>query len=269
MASKSRFLIETSALEPALGNSTPRHVAHFQREAAGERVSSVYIRKEFIRRWFCDMVRLALTVAQCGNVADALAILSQDFGRTPKGILSAISRYLRERGALDSSPLAAEEIASLAYRTLLLFDHVFPDRIDNACGCQIGDRSPEPDCNHLLDNLQQFYAEFVQPVQDCPVNAFLDLGNPHGRAGELMQHPRASRVDPVERMASYAAAQRHISCPECGPIGDAVIALEQPASCCLVHIDSAFNTLCPALEREHKQLKSLVAIEKTAGEVSS
>src|SRR5438105_4092532 len=106
------FLVETSALEPALGNSTPRHVAHFRQEVRdGPLLSSVYIRKEFIRRWFCDMVRLALTIAQCGSVADALSILSQDFGRGPKGTLSAVSRYLREVGALDNAA-AAEEVAS-------------------------------------------------------------------------------------------------------------------------------------------------------------
>jgi hypothetical protein len=269
VASKVRYLVETSALEPALGNSTPRHVAHFQQETSCERVSSVYIRKEFIRRWFCDMVRLALTVAQHGNVADALAILSQDFGRAPKSALSAIGRFLRDRGAFDNSAQAAEEIASLAYRTLLLFDHVFGVRIGNACGCQIGGRSPDADCNHLLDNLQEFYVEFVEPVKDCPVNGFLDLANEQGRARQLTRHPRAGGIDSVEKLSSYAAVGRQVSCPECGPIGDAVIALEQPTACCLVHIDAAFNVLCPALQREHKQLKSLLAVEKSAAEAGT
>jgi hypothetical protein len=263
------FLVETSALEPALGNSTPRHVAHFQAEVAGELRTSVYIRKEFLRRWFCDMVRLALTIAQCGSVADALSVVSQDFGRGAKSALSAISRHLRDQGVIENEASAAEEVASLAYRTLLLFDRCFPVRIPNDCHCQIGDRSPDVDCNHLLDDLQRFYADFVQPVLQCPINGYLDLGNPHSRAQMLIHHERAKKLDAVENLRKLAEKGTMITCRECGSIGDAVIALEQPPSACLVHIDRAFNTLCPALDREHKSLKSLLAIEKEQDKVDT
>lgn len=266
MNSESPFLIETSALEPALGNSTPRHVAHFQQEAAGKRLTSVYVRKEFLRRWFCDMIILATAVDQVGSVADALSLVAQEFGRGPKSALSALSRYLRERGSLENSTAAADEIASLAYRTLLLFDRSFDERVANACGCQIGDRTPEPDRQRLLDCLQAFYDDFVEPIVDCPVNAFLDLHNPRSRARSLTAHPKASKLDSVAKLASYVDSKRVVSCPECGPIGDVVIALEQPADCSLIHIDSAFDVLCPVLERDHRRLKSLVAVEKSARE---
>ena len=41
-----------------------------------------------------------------------------------------------------------------------------------------------------------------------------------------------------------------------------VIALEQPASCRLVHIDAAFDDLCRATGRRHRVIKSVAAVER-------
>ena len=55
-----KYLVETSALEPALLEATPAHKTHFEDAVrGGELWSSVYIRKEFMRRWFCDCVEMA------------------------------------------------------------------------------------------------------------------------------------------------------------------------------------------------------------------
>ena len=42
---------------------------------------------------------------------------------------------------------------------------------------------------------------------------------------------------------------------------DAIIALEQPPSWCLVHVDTSFNELSRCLERDHVPLKSVIALE--------
>ncbi len=78
---KTKYLIETSAVRPALGNSTAAHNQHFAEQVQGGSLwSSTYVRMEFIRRWFCDMVRMALTIAQCDDVAGRpCVILEQDF----------------------------------------------------------------------------------------------------------------------------------------------------------------------------------------------
>jgi hypothetical protein len=77
---KTKYLIETSAVRPALGSSTTAHHQHFAEQVKGGSLwTSTYIRMEFIRRWFCDMVRIALTIEQCASVVDALVILEQDF----------------------------------------------------------------------------------------------------------------------------------------------------------------------------------------------
>jgi hypothetical protein len=63
-------------------------------------------------------------------------------------------------------------------------------------------------------------------------------------------------------LAELLAAGNRFVCDDCRKIGDAVIALEQPADVCLVHIDKTFTKLCPFLKREHKQIKSAIAIDK-------
>ena len=75
-----KILVETSALRPALGQSTKRHEEHFRNATAGGHLgTSVYIRMEFIRRWICDLIRLALEVDQFESVDEALVYLEQDF----------------------------------------------------------------------------------------------------------------------------------------------------------------------------------------------
>src|SRR5712692_6592412 len=70
---KRKYLIETSAIPVALAESTPKHCQHFEEEIKdGELYSSIYIRMEFIRRWICEHIRIALTIAHFENVHDAL-----------------------------------------------------------------------------------------------------------------------------------------------------------------------------------------------------
>ena len=143
----------------------------------------------------------------------------------------------------------------------------YPVRIAaEASGFQIGDLVPAVDERRLLNCLQDFYHDFNEQVLDCPVNAFLDLKNPESRARSLLVHDKARKLDSVERLANYAEHGTAISCRQCGPIGDVVIALEQPEDCRLVHIDTAFDVLCPMLGREHVRLMSLRAAEKATGE---
>ncbi len=262
--SKLKYLVETSAVRPALGSSTTAHNRHFAEKTAGGSLwSSTYIRKEFIHRWVCDMIRIAVTIEQCDNVSDALIILEQDFSpRNVKGTLAAVAQMLRETGALDNKRLAEEEVASLAIRWLKLFDKDLASRIANLCKCQIGGRTPAVDYNNLLDDLHSFHEEFRTPVLDCEVNAFLAFVDPSGRAASLLADPEVCELPVGQKLQQYAAKQTWVTCKECASIGDAIIALEQPPSWCLVHVDRSFNHLCRARDRAHLPLKSVQAINK-------
>lgn len=261
---KSKYLVETSAVRPALGSSTTAHNRHFAAQVEGGSLwTSTYIRMEFIRRWFCDLVRIALTIEQCDDVADALVLLEQDFRpRSVKGTLAGIARLLQETGAIRNRRMAAEEVASAAVRWLKLFDKVFPGRIPNRCRCQIGGQTPQVDYNRLLDDLRAFYESFLTPVTDCEVNAFLDLGNPRGRTAVLLKDARVRRLAVGRRLADLRDHATWVTCKECSAIGDPVIALEQPPSWRLVHLDASFNDLCRARGRPHKQIESVKAIEQ-------
>ena len=69
-----------------------------------------------------------------------------------------------------------------------------------------------------------------------------------------------------ERAASFAGTEappRLLRVPQDhATIGDALIALEQPASCCLVHVDAAFDDLCRATGRRRRAILSVAACER-------
>src|SRR5258708_38867991 len=117
-----KYLVETSALRPALGSPSHKHHQHFSDAVRdGELYTSVYIRMEFIRHWVCYMIRAALYFKQCDDVANDLYHLEQAFGRGPKDALFLIQQHLSVCGSL-SSATSAEEIASLGMRFLEKFD---------------------------------------------------------------------------------------------------------------------------------------------------
>ncbi len=142
------------------------------------------------------------------------------------------------------------------------FDSVFAARVHNLCKCQIGGRTPQVDYNHLLDDLRDFYESFLTPVTDCEVNAFLQLDRRRGRARGLLEDAEVRKLQVGKRLAALAEENAWVTCKECSTIGDAVIALEQPPSWCLVHLDAAFVQLCRVRGRPNKHIKSVIAIEK-------
>lgn len=259
-----KFLVETSAVRPAMGQSTRKHCEHFRQEVeGGDLYTSYYVRMEFIRRWVCEAARVAFTVAHFSNVEEALYYLEQEFSqRKNKAVIATIAAFLQQVGPLASSQAAAEECAGLALRWLALFDATFPSKTQNTCGCRIGGMNPDVDYNNLIADLNTFYKSFSTPVADCPVNKFLHLGKPRGRSAPLLSDEASRSVPVVETLAKYAENETWVTCTECVRIGDAVIALEQPASWTLVHTDDSFNKLCPPVNRNHKQIKSLRAFDK-------
>src|SRR4051812_13586922 len=112
MAKKGKkYLVETSAVRPALGHSTPAPQEHFKEQVRdGTLWASVYIRMECIRLWFCEAARLAFAVAHFDDVPAALTYLEQEFSqRRNKATLATVSAYLRVVGPLTNTRAAAEE----------------------------------------------------------------------------------------------------------------------------------------------------------------
>jgi len=70
---KKKYLIETSAVSAALGESSSVHCAHFAETTAdGSLHTSVYVRKEFILRWITKDIDLAFQIDHFDSVSDAL-----------------------------------------------------------------------------------------------------------------------------------------------------------------------------------------------------
>ena len=262
MTKKTKYLIETSAIPVALGESTPRHCEHFNASVAdGALFVSIYVRMEFIRRWIRDYIKLAALIDHFRNMADALDYVNQEFGiRRVKALNHLVSVVLRQEGEVLNTRAMAVEVARIAVAKLRQFDRDFVSRIPNTCGCRIGGKKLQVDFNVLFEDLRAFLRS-MEVVHDCPVNDFLKLGKP-GAAQRLLQHEKACKTDAGAALSKYHAAASHVTCKECQRIGDAVIALEQPNYCCLAHIDRAFNDLCEATGRQHKLILSQRAVEK-------
>ena len=129
---------------------------------------------------------------------------------------------------------------------------------------RLPDRNKRPsiDYNTMLKDLNVFYEDFKDPVDDCPVNEFVGIGDPAGRGQALVAEKSTQKLDSVKNLAELLAAGHRFVCDDCRRIGDVVIALEQPADVCLVHIDQAFKKFCPFLKREHILIKSAIAVDK-------
>jgi hypothetical protein len=259
-----KYLVDTSAVRPAMGQSTLSQQKHFAELVGdGSLWSSVYLRMEFIRRWFCSAARLAFTIEHFSDVPQAIWYLEQDFKpRENKAILAVLGTHLQQVGPLKTTRAAAEECASLAVNWLKLFDRTFPRAINNSCGCQIGGLKLEIDFNSLLRELQQFYVGFSEPITNCQVNHFLNLANPKGRCAAILTDAEAAEAQASKKLLQLQQSKAHITCKECATIGDAVIALEQPKSWCLLHTDKSFDSLCGALGRPHKLVASVRSFDK-------
>ena len=58
-----------------------------------------------------------ITISMCSDVSDALIVLEQDFKpRNVKGALAVVAKFLRDRGSMNNTRQAAEELASSAIR---------------------------------------------------------------------------------------------------------------------------------------------------------
>ncbi|MGO8691732.1 MAG: hypothetical protein ACLQLG_19090 [Thermoguttaceae bacterium] len=263
---KKKYLIETSAVLVAMGGSTADHRDEFQRTVAdGALFTSLYIRKEFIRRWICYLIHLAFYRDQFGNLADAMDHANEAFSiRDVKTLNHFTTWYMRECGALTSRS-GAKEIARLAVIMLQKFDRLFRSRTGNSCGCVIGGRALKVDFNVLFDTLGAFVKSFKFDGT-CPVNKFLGLQNA-GHGDRLLKDDAVrTQTEAGRNLEKIRAKKTTIDCFQCGKIGDAVVVLDQPGYSCLVHIDSDFDLLCPAAGRRHTLLASerAVARDRTA-----
>jgi hypothetical protein len=258
-----KYLTETSAVLAAIGASTTGHNRHYSDlTKGGKKFSSVYIRKEFIARVFCELAFAAFSISQRTSVKNALVVLSQRYSiRSIKIDVIALAHLIEREAAMTDPKTAAVEVARLGIDWLKVFDRVFKSRIENKSGCQIGDAKPVIDYNDMLEDLYSFYEGFGDSVDDCSVNDFVEIGVPTGKGRLLANEPKLQKIDSVKNLVKILDAGTRFVCDECRKIGDVIIALEQPDTHCLVHIDNAFNKFCPFLNRDHLHMKSVIALD--------
>lgn len=261
--SKKKLLIDTSAVPPAIRQSSGPHIEHFDQEVAdGMLCTSTYIRKEVLRLWVCEVIELAQLVDLSPTVSDAFSWWSDKFGRKPK-IQGFVDVYLlRQQINLkeDDTHGAAVELAQFGLDVIDKFDLTFRSRTQNSCGCQIGGVEVEADGNALLETLGKFRREFLIDVVGCPVNDYLQVKNERGRVAKLAaceEFDENAETKALRRpLQKIMRKKGEVRCRACGSIGDHVIALEQPAAYTLIHTDHSFNTLCECMARDHHQIRS-------------
>ena len=177
-----------------------------------------------------------------------IVLLANNFSvRKVKIDMMVLGKLLQQRSAMSDTLVAAEEIGSLAIRFLRTFDKVFRETSQNRVGCLIGNKKPSVDYNTMVNDLNTFYIDFTEPVEDCPINEFVGIGNPNGRARALVSENAVQKLDSIQKLEKLLDSEKRFTCRDCRKIGDAVIALEQSDDECLIHLDNSFNALCPIL----------------------
>lgn len=263
--SKSKALVETSAVRAKVGPTSPAHSKAFDEQTSSSVLyTSAYIRMEFIRRWICTAIEMASVISRYGNVSDALSYLEQSFSpRDVKAYIAVIAAVLESQGAISNSSASEEEFSRTAWHWLRRFDSLFPSRIQNRSHCKRGNKSFQgKSFATLTEDLAAFYKDFSTPITDCEVARFLALQNAYSNASKLLRVASSDEVKCLKSLEKYAQQGHPITCKECERIGDAVIALEQTKSYILLHVDKSFNHLCDVMGMPHKELLSLRASEK-------
>ncbi len=102
MRTKKDYLVETSAVPVAMGESTPNHCQDLSSATSdGRCCTSIYIRMEFIRRWICDYIDTASKVDHYQTVASAMYHLEQEYKiRSIKARLHLLAAMLQQKGAV-------------------------------------------------------------------------------------------------------------------------------------------------------------------------
>ncbi len=258
---KKKYLIDTSAVPAALGESTPAHCQHFRDAVAdGQSYTSIYIRQEFIRRWILYCIKMAFRIDHFQDLPSAMHHLNQEFSiRDVKTQNYLLAEMLRKKGSVHSGRAMAKEFGRLAVGQLKKFDREFARRTSNSCKCKVGGKELKVDYNQMFDDLLDFRRLF-DPVDDCKVNDFLGLATT-GKGARLLQKDRVEETKAGRQLAKLKAGKKSITCTQCRRIGDAVIALDQPPSWCLAHIDEDFSVLCKATGRQNKKILSERAVD--------
>ena len=260
-----KYLADTSVVPALIGVSGREHIEHVASEVQDATLwASVYIRMEFIKRFVLDSIWMALTIKQCSTMSDALHRISQDFRpRRVKACMALIAHRLAQRGEFEETDtsLIAEEMGSDAVQLLEEFDDVFRSRIPNNCHCEIGGVALEVNYDDMFFGLYEFYQKLGEPIEDCRINDYVGITGQKTRVEVVLRDPLAKRTSACKNLAVILEGKDPwIDCRNCSKIGDLVIALEQPASWELLHIDDSFNALCACLGKNHKQLESLLGL---------
>lgn len=264
-AMPSRYLIESSIVRSVIGVGSKAQAALVANQVGANRMSSsTYLRMEFVRGAICPMAEMAAVIRNSDSIKYAMNFLSNTFKVRNAKIYVVVAGILLEKSIPRTPKAWAETVASEAIKWLRRFDAKLKDRTRNYCACERGGWTFEIDYNRLLNELSMACLEFKEPVANCGVNRFLDLGNSKSEASQLIAKIPPKGVLAVDELRELQKAQMVISCGECKKIGDAIIALEQPRSVHLLYSDKAFDTLIAATGTTGTKVPSPVAAERAA-----
>ena len=266
--SKRKLLVETSAVRAKVGPTTEAHEQAFDNATVHSSLyTSTYIRMEFIRRWICSMIDMAVVVSRYGDVTSALTYLEQSFSiRDVKSYTACVAQFLKANGCLSNSDAAAEELARTAFHWMRRFGKLFPGRIQNRSRCKRGGNVLRiGSFATIIEDTARFHSSFKSPITNCEVGSFLKLNSIHSESKKVLENIDDKQVQSLAHVRKYAQDQTHLTCKECERIGDFVIALEQTRMYSLVHVDSAFSFLCHARSMPNIPIPSLRGSERKDG----
>jgi hypothetical protein len=237
--------------------------------------TTLYLRMEFLRRWIVTGIEIYHYARRrkC-SISQAITWYEQKFStREVKITLDWAARYIQS--VLDDPPSEPVErwgwiVLEMARTYDMLLGKV-SERV--VTGCSRGRVQFNSSDMTLHEILSDFHERFGGTDHTCRLSeavgspelqpAFAMIANCDVSAYPIRSQKGLAQLR--DNVRELQGKDRVLTCNDCARIGDLLIALEQPPSWILYHVDDIFDALCAAFDRRHVKVRSIAAVGRANG----
>ncbi len=230
-----------------------------------------YLRMEFLRRWIKTGTELYFLARRLGSLEEALVTFSQRYSiREVKVVTFWAAKFI---SALHEAPTdePTSKWGTTVLRLALTYDCLFGRFASVKTGCKRGEVRINQSAVTVREALQDFYERFEPEDHICRVGELLEADEGFPLLRRIVRTDR--KAHPAESRRGFGTLQCRAKdmlaegglpdCSACWKVGDLLIALEQPPSWVLYHVDHLFDALCPMFDSKHVKVKSISTLSKS------
>jgi len=230
---------------------------------------SNYVIMEMKRSYLLNIISFyfVLHLDTINNIGDALALWSNRFKQSELKAIIQLTSQLFSTHRLDFSSYQDKEkalkiLGIYIKRFELLLRKKYNNTGQDRTNCARAVIPLKVELNNIAEGLKKFADDFSDVDNcrgQCNIDKFLLERCRSEVEAYIQQASQLPKNNQTRGFINIANNLREIlsqggtacSCKRCGQIGDAVIALDTPASMQLEHIDNSFDYLCPAINQPH------------------